>query len=209
VYRSFPPTDPFAELVMATAGLPTPLPPPDFYLAHLAPGASAGMVADDVRRRATGFTVSTIGEFFIQERRSLTALDLRGLGRLEAVVAALVAAVGVAVLGAFLVLERRRESAILHAVGATTGQVVAPPVVEGAIAVFGSLIIGMPIGVGLAMLTIRVLGLFFTLPPPLVVLPTAALAGLAGLMVLSSALALGLAVAAVARQRPGVVLREP
>ena len=68
--------------------------------------------------------MTTVGNPF---QRGLTALNLAGLGRIEALGAALIAAVGVAVLGAFLVLERRREFAILRAVGADTSQVIAGP----------------------------------------------------------------------------------
>src|SRR5256884_10019996 len=50
--------------------------------------------------------------------RSLASLNLDGLKRIEAIGAGLIAAIGVAVLGAFLVLERRREFAVLEAVGA-------------------------------------------------------------------------------------------
>src|SRR5262249_52318168 len=108
VYRSFPPNEPVAELVVTTAVVPAPLPPPDFHLVRVAPGRSPSEVAAHLRVQAPAFAVSTIDDLVIRERRSLTALDLRGLGRLEAVTAASVAAVGVAVLGAFLVLERRR-----------------------------------------------------------------------------------------------------
>lgn len=209
VYRSFPPGDPFAEMVTTAAAIPAPLPAPDFFLARTAPGRSATQVAGSLRATAPAFTVTTIDQQVIQEQRSLTTLDLRGLGRLESVAAASVAAVGVAVLGAFLVLERRRESAILRSVGATTGQVLAAPAIEGAVAVIGSLLIGMPIGIGLSIVAIRVLGLFFTLPPPLYVLPTDALASLAAVMVGMSVVAMGLALRSVARQEPAPVLREP
>jgi putative ABC transport system permease protein len=209
VFRAFPPTEPAAEIVTTTAAIPPPLVPADFYLARVVPGHSATQVANDVRRLTPGFTVTTIADRVTREQRSLTTLDLHGLGRLESIAAAAIAAVGVAVLGAFLVLERRRESAILRAVGATTGQVLTAPAVEGGIAVLGSLLIGVPVGIGLSILAVRVLGLFFTLPPPLVVLPTGALASLAAFMIAMSAVALGVALRRVARQDAAPVLREP
>jgi putative ABC transport system permease protein len=208
VYRSFPPTDPIAEIVVTTAVIPAPLPAPDYYLARLAPGRSPTSVAEQVRAKATGYEVTTIDGQVLQEQRSLTTLDLHGLGRLEAIAAGTVAAVGVAVLGAFLVLERRRESAILHAVGATTAQVLTAPTIEGLIAVMGSLLVGMPVGIGLSVLGIRVLGLFFALPPPLVVVPIGALAGLAAFMIATSAVALAVTLRAVVRQDAAPVLRE-
>jgi putative ABC transport system permease protein len=209
VFRSFPPTEPLSELVMNAAALPGPPPGPDFYLARLAPGNAAPAVADELRLAAPPYTIMTIGQQSLPEQRTLTALNLRSLSRLEAGAAGLVAATGVAVLGAFLVLERRREAAVLRSVGATTAQTLTGPAIEGAVAVLGSLVIGMPVGIGLAVLSIRVLGLFFTLPPPIVVLPSGALLGLAGVMVGASLAALAITLYKVSRQAPAAVLREP
>jgi putative ABC transport system permease protein len=211
VFRSFPPTSPLAELVMSTAGLPAPAPAPDFYLARVASGRSPAQVAADLSGGggpAQTFTVTaTAGPD--KDRRALTALSLDGLSRLESIGAGLVAAVGVAVLGAFLVLERRRELAVLRAVGAATSQVLMGPALEGGIAVLGSLVIGVPVGLGLGVLAVRVLGLFFTLPPPLLSIPVGALAGLVVLMTAMSAVALTIALAAVTRVAAASVLREP
>ena len=41
----------------------------------------------------------------------------------------------------------------------------------------GSLLIGVPVGLGLALLEVRVLSLFFALPSPLLTIPAGALAG--------------------------------
>jgi putative ABC transport system permease protein len=211
VYRSFPPTEPLSELVMTASALPQPLPPPDFALARVTPGTSPGRVAEELRAgsAATAFTVTTIADLNRREQRSLTALNLRALGRLEALAAGLVAAVGVAVLGAFLVLERRREAAVLRAAGATTVQVLTGPAIEGTVAVVGSLAIGVPIGIGLSIVAIRVLALFFTLPPPLVVVPTGALGGLAAFMIAVSVLAFAVVLRRVTRAAAASVLREP
>ena len=212
VFRSFPPTDLLPELVVSGAGLPPSLlPPPDFHLARVAPGRSAGAVAAELDHegRTRAFAVSTAEGQVRREHRSLTALNLAGLSRIEAAAAGLAAALGVAVLGAFLVVERRRELAILRTVGADTGQALTGPAQEGAIAALGSLAIGIPLGLGLAVLAARVLGLFFFLPPPLLTVPALPLAALGLLVVAASALALGLALAAVHRRGVPAVLREP
>jgi putative ABC transport system permease protein len=209
VFRSVPPMEPPAELFMPTTSFPFPLPPPDFYLARLSPGASPAAVAEEVRRQLPTYTVTTRSTLVLPEQRALTALSVRKLGQLETVAAGLVAAVGVAILGAFLVLERRRESIILRTVGASTGQVITAPVVEGAIAVFGGLAIGIPVGLGLGVLNIRILALFFTLPPPLLVVSTAAVGALAAVVVGTSVVALAGALLRVARQAAAPVLREP
>ncbi|MDP9343409.1 MAG: ABC transporter permease [Actinomycetota bacterium] len=209
VFRSFPPDSPFSEMVTSTAILPpSVVAPPDFYLARVAPGRSATAVAAELRRGPLNgkFGVSTLGN---PTQRGLTALNLGGLSRIESLGGALVAAIGVAVLGAFLVLERRREFAILRATGASTQQVLTGPGQEGMAAVLGSVLIGVPVGLGLGMLTVRVLGLFFNLPPPLLSVPIASLAGLVGFMVATSAVALGGALLAVNRVRAATVLREP
>ncbi len=98
---------------------------------------------------------------------------------------------------------------MLRAAGAATAQVLTGPALEGAIAVLGSLAIGVPVGLGLGMLAARALGLFFTLPPPLLSVPVGALGGLVVLMIATSALALGIALVAANRVAAASVLREP
>jgi putative ABC transport system permease protein len=116
---------------------------------------------------------------------------------------------GVAVLGTFLVFERRREFAVLEAVGAERSQPVIGPAEEGFVAVLGSLAIGLPLGLFLAILSVRVLGLFFTLPPPIVSIPALTLSGFVALMILTSAVAIGASLIAVGRVGVASVLREP
>jgi putative ABC transport system permease protein len=212
VFRSVAPTSPTTELVMSSAALPPfLLPPPSFHLVRVLPGNSPGDVAAAMRRGGfeRAFSVATIADRFRADRRSLAALDLDKLARLESLGAVLIAAIGIAVLGAFLVLERRREFAILQAMGADASQILTPPAQEGIIAVLASLAIGVPVGVGLGVLAVRVLGLFFVLPPPLVTVPVGTLAAFAALIVAASAVALAGALAAVNRVQAAPVLREP
>lgn len=212
VYRSFPPTSPTTELVMSDAGFPPfLLPSPDFYMARAAPGRPPPAVASELLKAGLGksFSVATLSDQTRLAPRSITALNLGPLNQIEAVGAALIAAVGVAVLGAFLVLERRREFAILRAIGAETRQVLTGPALEGIIAVLGSVAIGLPLGLGLGLLSVRILGLFFTLPPPLLTVPIGTLFGFVALMIATSALALAVSLAAVSRDRAAAVLREP
>jgi putative ABC transport system permease protein len=213
VYRSFPPTLPITEMVVSSTSAAFPpgyLPPPDFYLAKVAPGKSPSDVAATLRGGMVGkdFSVATISGIFQSNQRTLASLNLSGLSRLEAMAAGLVAAVGIAVLGAFLVLERRREFAILRTLGANTRQILIGPGMEGAIAVVGSLVIGIPVGLGLSVLAVRVLALFFTLPPPIVRVPFGALIGLTVFVAAASAVALAVALLAVTRVQAASVLRE-
>jgi putative ABC transport system permease protein len=211
VFRAFPPTDPLSELVVTTRALPAPIPPPDFYLARLAEGHNPDRVAATLRRTGTpaGFSVTTLRERVRLQQRSLTALNLDGLGRIETTATALIAAIGVGVLGAFLVLERRREFAVLRTLGAGTRQTLTGPALEGIVAVAGSLAIGVPVGLGLGVLSVRVLGLFFTLPPPLARIPLGGIAVLGVLVVAISGVALGVALDRARRLKVGAVLREP
>jgi putative ABC transport system permease protein len=112
------------------------------------------------------------------------------------------------VLGAFLILERRREFAILHTVGADTGQILTGPALEGTVVVLGSLAIGLPVGLGLGTLAIQVLGLFFPAGPPLLTIPAGGLIAIVLFVVIASTVALGGALIAVNRVRVASVLRE-
>jgi putative ABC transport system permease protein len=212
VFRSFPPTEPVTEMVVNAAGLPPYLQmQPDFYLARDAPGATPSAVADELRQGALRdkFSVATIADQQQSQPRSLTALNLGPLSDIEAVGAALIAAIGVAVLGAFFVFERRREFAILEAVGADPSQIRTGPAQEGIVAVLASVLIGVPLGLALALISVRVLGLFFSLPPPLLVVPVAGLIAMIALVVVVSGIALWLALAAVRRTAAATVLRGP
>jgi putative ABC transport system permease protein len=208
VFISFPPTSASAELVTSISALPRATTVPvDFYLARVHPGDTPGTVASSLRDGplAGKFGVATV---LPSTERGLTALNLVGLSAIESIGASLVAAVGVGVLGAFLILERRREFAILHTVGADSRQILTGPALEGAVTVIGSIAIGLPVGLGLGVLAVRVLGLFFKLSPPLLTVPVPELAGLALFMGIASAVALGSALVAVNRVRAASVLRE-
>ena len=210
VLRSVPPTSPPTEMVMNSESLAAYLlRAPDFYLARTTPGASPGSVAADLRNGPlkNSFAVTTIAGQKLVEPRSLTALNLGPLGDLESVGAGLIASIGVAVLGAFLVVERRREYAILKSLGAEPSQIRTGPAQEGLIAVLGSIVIGVPVGLALGLLSVRVLGLFFTLPPPLLTIPLGTMATFMALMLGMSFVAIAGALLAVDRISAATSLR--
>ncbi|CAN5755343.1 hypothetical protein BH18ACT15_BH18ACT15_02760 [soil metagenome] len=213
IFRAFPPSNPYAEMVMSIAGLPPySAPLPDFYMARDAAGHSPTAVAAELFPDPAlhkKFAIQTLAGQTQAAPRSLASLNLDALKQIEAVGAGLIAAVGVAVLGAFLVFERRREFAVLEVVGADTSQVITGPAQEGLVAVLGSVAIGLPLGIGLGVTSVRVLGLFFTLPPPLLTIPTGSLIAFVLLMLAASALALGGSLVAVTRVTAAAVLREP
>lgn len=212
VYRSFPPASPSAEMVTTTKTFaPFLLPEPDFYLARTLAGHSGPAVADELRRNgiANAYAISTGADLHRTDQRTLAALNLGGLSQIESLGAGLIAAVGLAVLGAFIVLDRRREFAVLRTVGIDGRRLLAQPAQEGLIAVLGSLLLGVPVGLGLGLLAVRVLALFFALPPPLLAVPLGTLAVFVLAMVGTSALAMAVALRAVINVRPAAVLREP
>ncbi len=212
-FRAFPPSNPYAELVAATRALPSYLVPrPDFYPARAAAGQTPTTVAAALRARPgihKRFAVGTLADQKLPGQRSLTALNLNGLNWIDTTGAALVAAIGVAVLIAFLIFERRRELAVLEALGAEPRQRLTGPVQEGTVALAGSVVIGLPLGLLLGMLAVRVLGLFFTLPPPLLTLPSDTLGVFFLLLFCTSAAALGLSLVRVLRLSAAAALREP
>jgi putative ABC transport system permease protein len=209
VFRSFPPDDPFSEMVISTHAITPPVPPADLYLARTTAEPAAVASRLNASTVAHEFSALSLQDVARQRQRSLTALSLGGLSRIEALAGALVAALGVGLLGAFTILERRREFALLRMIGATTRQLVRPPATEGAVAAIGSVVTGIPIGIGLAMLAVRVLGLFFTLPPPLVVVPIGSLLILAAMVLAASCVAIAAVLHRVSRIDVAPLLREP
>jgi putative ABC transport system permease protein len=212
VYSSFPPVAPPAEMVMTTTEFrPFLLPEPEFWLARTLAGHPAASVAGELHARGIdhAFAITTAADRARAGQRTLATLNLTGLSRIESLGGVLIAAVGVAVLGAFVVLERRREFAILTAVGTDTPRLLVAPAQEGALAVLGSVLVGVPLGLGLGMLAVRVLSLFFTLPPPVVAVDGGSLVAFVALMCVASAAALGAALVAITRIGVAEVLREP
>jgi len=212
VFHTLAPTVPGADLLMNEAAIRgLALGSPDFYLARAASGS--GVTAVAARLSAQGqsggsWTVQTYASALAKEQSTLATLNLGGLSRIEIAGAAIIAALGIGLLGAFLVLERRREYAVLRSVGASTRQVLVPPAVEGAVTVTASLLLGVPIGIGMALLSTRVLTPLFTLPPPLLAIDGQGLLGLLGLVLLASAVSIVVSLIAVARLPTVQVLRE-
>lgn len=212
VFHTLAPTVPGADLLMNEAAIRgVALGSPDFYLARATSGS--GVTAVAARLSAQGqsggsWTVQTYASALAKEQSTLATLNLGGLSRIEIAGAAIIAALGIGLLGAFLVLERRREYAVLRSVGASTRQVLVPPAVEGAVTVTASLLLGVPIGIGMALLSTRVLTPLFTLPPPLLAIDGQGLFGLLGLVLLASAVSIVVSLIAVARLPTVQVLRE-
>jgi putative ABC transport system permease protein len=210
IFRAFAPSSPSGELVVNAGSLPA-LPAPDFYLVRAAPGHRVAEVTTRINAAAGSsgaWRVSTLADAFQREQSTLASLDLRGLARIETGGTALITTIGVAALGAFVILERRREFAVLRAVGATTRQLLTGPGIEGATTVLASMVMGVPIGLATASISTRILTLLFSLPAPSIAVPVGQVVVLLGVTIVGSAVALAVALVALARQRPSAVLRE-
>jgi putative ABC transport system permease protein len=211
-FTSVAPTVPGADLLLNVTALPAAtVAAPDFYLARAAPGHAVNEVAARISSAAgprQAWNVTTFQTALAKEQNTLATLNLSGLGRIETAGTIVIAALGIAVLGAFLVLERRREYAVMRSLGATTRQVLVPPAVEGVATVTASVVLGVPVGIGVAMISARILNPLFTLRPPLIRIDGLALAGLIAGVVAAAALALIGSLVTVARLRTVSVLRE-
>ena len=196
--------EPLAEL--SSTSFPAPCRRPDFYLARVSPGSSTAAVAAEAAPPAPDVDRHHLRTLGVSESarspRSTSASWAscrRGRGP------------GGRCRGrhprCLPRLERRRESIILRTVGASTGQVVTTPRR------------GLDRGPRRARdrhpgrsrprgLNIQILALFFTLPPPLLVVSARDLAALAAVVILTSVVALAIALYRVARQPVASVLRE-
>jgi putative ABC transport system permease protein len=212
IFTSAAPATPGADLIVNASALGSVgLAPPDFYLVRAGSGHSPASVAARIRaaaRPSAEWTVVTVTDAVAKEQSTLATLNLRGLGRIETTGTIVIATLAMAVLGAFLVLERRREYAVMRSLGATTAQIVTPAAVEGAVTVAVSIALGVPIGVGMTVISTRVLKPLFTLSPPLISFAAADTAGLVALVIAASAATIAVTLGVVARLRTVAVLRE-
>jgi len=83
------------------------------------------------------------------------------------------------------------------------------PVEEGVVAVLGSVLVGVPVGLGLSALSVRVLGLFFTLPPPVLAVSPGEMIAFLVLVVSAATVGFAAALTSAMRARAAAVLREP
>jgi putative ABC transport system permease protein len=119
IYRAIPPADPPTEMVMSIASIPPPVLAPEFYLAQPHAGTSATDAATVLQQQLPASALHCDHDPRSGPGRPAQSdsIEPRRLSTIESVFAALIAALGVAVLGAFLVMERKREFAILATIG--------------------------------------------------------------------------------------------
>jgi putative ABC transport system permease protein len=156
-------------------------------------------VASAARKLAAtqdGTKVTTLGETQALISSSLTAVDLRGLTRLELAFSVLMIAGVTGLVLALGLAERQRSFTILSALGATPEQLGAFLWGEGLFIVLGGAIMGIVVGFGLAYVLVALLSGVFDPPPETLSVPwryvTAALvtALVCGSMAIAGTLAL-------------------
>jgi putative ABC transport system permease protein len=160
------------------------------FLIDAGSGASPASVAARVRA-ALGPTV-TVTDIATSRRivgSSLTAVDLRGLTRVELGFALVLAAASAGLVLALGLAERRRLFAIAGALGATPRQLQGFVWAESGFVLVGGLVAGGVAGLALSELLVGVLGGVFDPPPASLAVPWAYLAVTAAVTVVAVGLA--------------------
>jgi len=151
-----------------------------------------------------GVKVTDIGSVQKAVSSSLTSVDLHGLTRLELVFAVLMVMGATGLVFALGLNERRRNFAILDALGARQRQLEAFMWSEALVVLLGGAIAGTLLGVGIARILVTGLKGVFDPPPEHLILPWAYLATLT----VSSVLATAAAVLGARRMSRGSVVEE-
>lgn len=143
-----------------------------------------------------------------RDASSLTALNMRGLGSLEALFAVVMSAIGVAIFVFGLLLQRRKEFVTMRALGMGLTQLRALVLGEATIVAAFSLLIGGLVGAAMAVMFVQVLTPLFTIPPTGITVPAGEL-GLLATLVLAGVGLSSLASARILRRiNPAELLRE-
>jgi putative ABC transport system permease protein len=152
--------------------------------------------------------IETTATAINRDASSLTALNMRGLGSLEALFAVAMSAIGIAIFVFGLLLQRRKEFVTMRALGMGLSKLRGLVVGEAAIVAVLSLVIGGIVGAAMAVMFVQVLTPLFTIPPTGLAVPFGTL-GLLATLVLA-----GVGVSAIAASRilrrlnPAELLRE-
>jgi putative ABC transport system permease protein len=183
------------------------------FLVHTADSSPAAVarVADLIKAgpgRTAPLLVETTATAFNRDQSSLTAVNLRGLGGLQAVYTALIstAAIGIFVFG--LLLQRRKEYVTMRAIGIRMIQLWGLVLGEAAVVALMSLAIGTITGAVMAYMFVKILAPLFTILPTSLTVPADQLVSLVTLVVGGMALSVALAARSLRRLNPVELLRE-
>jgi putative ABC transport system permease protein len=137
-----------------------------------------------------GVEVTDIGSVQRMISSSLTSVNLHGLTRLELVFAVLLVMGSTGLILALGLTERRRNFAILDALGAKSSQLGAFIWSEGLLILVGGGVIGTLLGFGIAQILVKVLTGVFDPPPEHLYIPWGYMAALAAAAIVSTVIAI-------------------
>jgi len=209
VAREFPtaPKDAFLVANAAYVAAQTGDPRVSFVLARAAGDVSVAAAAL-AARLGPGWTVSDLTTETARLANAITSVDLGDLVLINVAFAILIASIGV---GLFLLAglsERRRELAILEAIGAEPRQVAAEIAGETIVVAVAGLVAGLAIGAVVGTTLLGILAGVFDPPADLPVVPVAEMALLVVAVVLGLAGAFAIAERGVRRLGVVAALRE-
>src|ERR1700674_1241028 len=184
-----------------------------FFLLRTAdPSPAAVARVSDLIKAGPGRTapllVETSAIAFNRDQSTLTAINLRGLGGLQAVYTVLIsaAAIGIFVFG--LLMQRRKEYVTMRALGIRMSQLWGLVFGEAAAVAVVSLVVGSATGVLMAYMFVKILAPLFTIQPSALAVPAGQLAILGTLVLGGMALSVALAARSLRRLNPVELLRE-
>jgi putative ABC transport system permease protein len=180
----------------------------DLFLVKAAdPGAVSRRIQQDLGQRVT-LKIDSVLSATKVDSSSLTSLNLAGLGRIESLYTALIVAASLGVFLVSMMQSRRREFGTMRALG-TDGRQLRTLLAAEALSISGiSILTGLAIGTGIALLFVMLLRVIFLVPPAGLSWPAGELGGLLGLSLLGMSLGVLLANRALGRLRISEVLRE-
>jgi putative ABC transport system permease protein len=158
--------------------------------------------------RTLGATVKNIDQQQAQTSTSLTTVDLTGISHIEEAFAVVLAAAAMALFVATTIAERRRELALMTAIGASVRQAGAFVWSEAAIVLAAALVLAAGLGWLAARMLVAMLTHVFDPPPDTLAVPWGFLAGLGGAAIVAVVAASLLAIRSLGRMPLGRELRE-
>ncbi len=156
-----------------------------------------------------GTSVKDIRQQTAQSASSITAVDLGGIRDIEETFAIALAASAMALFVGLALSERRRELAMMAAVGAPLRRIAAFLWSEAALVLILSLALAASLGLLLSLMLIAMLQHVFDPPPDHLAIPWGYLGGLVAATTAAAIVAVALAARGLQRMPLGTVLREP
>lgn len=173
--------------------------------------AGVARVADLLKSgpgRAAPILVETTATAINRDSSTLAALNLRGLGGLEAIYTVLMSAAGIAIFVFGLLLQRRKEYVTMRALGIRMSQLRSLVLGEATVVAVLSLVVGAAVGAAMAVMFVQILAPLFTIAPASLTVPAGELGLLATLVLGGMGLSVVLAARSLRRLNPVELLRE-